>query len=153
GNLIVEAPASDGQRFVNGGRAGHQGVELSGSLGLGTILRLPADLTVSGAFTWLPVARFRGGEHNSEFAGNRLPYAARQLANGSAVFEHRRGFSVGSSVSYTGSQYSDEWNSVLPDESGQSGLLPAYTVTNIFASHGVRDTGLMLRLSVHNLFD
>ncbi len=154
GNLIVEAPASEGRRFVNRGRAEHQGVELSGTARLGTLLEAPDELTVSAAWTWLPVARFHtGGEQDGLHDGNRLPYAARQLANVSVTFDHRSGFSIGTSVSHVGSQYSDDSNSVLPDESGQRGLLPGYTVANVFASRPVRRAGMRLRFSVHNLFD
>src|SRR5690606_38154107 len=70
GNQIIEAPASAGQRFTNGGRTVHQGVELGGSASLASVLLMPHDVTVSAAFTWLPIAKFRSDdERGAAIAG------------------------------------------------------------------------------------
>lgn len=154
GNEIIEAPAGGGQRFVNGGRTTHQGVELGTRFSLGTLYDLPDDLTLSAAYTFLPAARFtRDDQRGSDFMGNRLPYAPRHLLSASATMAHRTGITIGSTIEYTGSQFADEENTIDPGDDGQDGILPSYTVAHAFASYAIPATRLQLRASVRNLFD
>ena len=152
GNEIIEAPAASGQRFINGGRTVHQGVEVAGSLSLGTLVQAEDDLRLRAAFTWLPTARF-SEDDGRDFAGNRLPYAPRSLVSASAAYAHRSGITAGAAVEYTSAQFSDEENSVETTPDGQSGVLSAYAVVNAFASWELPVTGLQLRFSVRNLLD
>src|SRR5690606_3114415 len=136
GNQVMEAPASEGQRFVNGGRTVHQGLELSARASLATLLHTPDDLILAAAYTHLPVARFADDDgRGAGYAGNRLPYAARNLASGSATFVHRSGLTVGASLEYTGSQFADEENTITPDTDGQIGVLPSEPMTNALARY------------------
>lgn len=152
GNEIIEAPAGSGQRFINGGRTVHQGAEVAGSVSLGTLVQAEDDVRLRAAYTWLPTARF-GDDDGRDFAGNRLPYAPRSMASASATYAHRSGITAGAAVEYTSSQFSDEENSVETTPDGQSGVLPAYTVVNAFATWELPVTGFQLRLSVRNLLD
>ncbi len=153
-NEIIEAPAGTGQRFINGGRTVHQGVELASRLSLGAVYGLPDDLTLSAAYTFLPTAAFAGGDgRGDEVVGNRLPYAPRHLASASATFAHRSGLSVGSSLEYTAEQFADEENTVAPSGDGQRGLLPSYAVVHAFGSYRIPATRLQVRLSMRNVFD
>jgi Fe(3+) dicitrate transport protein len=154
GNEIIEAPASEGQRFVNGGKTTHQGLEVGGFVSLGTLQRSLDDLTLTAAYTFVPTARFNDDDgRGEEVAGNRLPYAPRHLLSASATFSHRSGLSIGSSIEHTADQFGDEENTVEPSEDGQDGILPAYTVVNAFGSYAIPNTRAMLRLSVRNLMD
>lgn len=154
GNEIIEAPASEGQRFINGGRTVHQGVELGTRVSLGTLFSQPDDLTLGTAYTFIPTARFTGGdERGDDVVGNRLPYAPRHLLSASASFAHRTGITVGTALEYTSAQFGDEDNTREPSDDGQDGLLPAYSVTNAFASYAIPATRLQLRASVRNVFD
>ena len=154
GNQIVEAPAAAGQRFVNGGRTLHRGLELSGSASLGTHLRTRDDLSLRAAYTFLPVARFGRNAHDEgETTGNRLPYAPRHTASLSVAFAHRTGITFGGALEHTGRQFADDENTVEPSEDGQVGILPAYTVTNAFVTYSVPASRIQLRLSVRNLTD
>ncbi len=88
--------------------------------------------------------------------GNRLPYAQRQLLSASAAVAHRSGVTVGSAVQYTGDEFGDAENAVVPSDDGQDeqdGILPSYAVTNAFASYAIPATRLQLRASVRNVFD
>lgn len=153
GNEVVEAPAASGQRFVNGGRATHRGVELGATLSLGTLLQSRDDLVLAGALTVLPVARFEAGDTRVELVGNRVPYAPRELASASATYRHRSGWSAGISAEHTGPQFSDVENTRTPDADGQSGTLGAYTVAHAFAGWSPSGSTVHLRASVRNLFD
>jgi Fe(3+) dicitrate transport protein len=154
GNEIIEAPASEGQRFINAGKTTHQGFELAGFVSLGTLRRALDDLTLTAAYTFVPTARFNDDDgRGEEIAGNRLPYAPRHLFSASATFAHRSGVSIGSSLEHTAEQFGDEENTVEPSEDGQDGILPSYTVVSAFGSYAIPGTRASLRLSVRNLFD
>jgi Fe(3+) dicitrate transport protein len=153
GNQIIEAPAGTGQRFTNGGSTLHQGVEMAAELRPGLLQGTRHDVALSVAWTFIPVARFREDDERPAIAGNRLPYAARSLASASATYMHRTGITAGASLEHTGEQYADAANRHEPAADGQSGLLPAYTVTHAFASYDVPRAPLRLRASVRNLFD
>jgi Fe(3+) dicitrate transport protein len=154
GNQIIEAPAGAGQRFTNGGRTVHQGVELAGHVSIGTLSGTPDDLTLAATLTYLPVARFSAGdERGADLAGNRLPYAPRTLASASATFAHRSGITAGASMEYTGGQFADAENTVDPTPDGQRGVLPSYSVIHAFASYAIPGTRLQIRTSARNVFD
>ena len=152
-NQIVDAPAESRQRFINGGRTLHQGIEFSARASIGTLLRRMDDLTLDFAYTFLPVARFESGARVGEIVGNRLPYAPRHTASAGATYAHRSGVTLGAALEHTGSQFADDDNTVSGSASGQSGILPSYTVTNAFTSYSLPASRLQLRLSVHNLAD
>lgn len=154
GNQVIEAPANAGQRFTNGGRTVHQGIEVAAHAGLGTLRGWQDDILLSATLTWLPVARFRAGdERGLDIVGNRLPYAPRTLASGSAVFTHRSGITAGGSVEYTGRQFADPENTRTSSDDGQRGVLPAYSVLSAFGSYTIPRTGIQVRVSARNLLD
>ena len=153
GNQIIEAPPGVGQRYINGGRTLNQGAEVSLRASLGTIVGWRDDLTLSGSFTHLPVARFERDDERVGIVGNRLPYAPRRLASGSAVLAHSSGVTAGLSFEHTGEQYADEANTVAPSADGQAGILAPFTVTSAFAAFSLPGTRAQLRASVRNLFD
>ncbi len=154
GNQIIEGPAGGGQRFFNGGRTLHQGVELGGLVSLGTLRRTVDDLTLNATYTFLPTARFESGDaRGDDVAGNRLPYAARHLASGSATLAHRSGITLSASMEHTGEQFADDENTLLPSDDGQDGLLPSYTVVHASGSYSLPGTRLQLRASIRNVFN
>ncbi len=153
GNEVVEAPASSGQRFVNGGRATHRGIEIGSAMSLGTMLARSDDLILTGALTFLPVARFEAGDVRADLVGKRVPYAPRSLASASATYRHRSGWSAGFSAEHTGPQFSDAENAVVPGADGQSGRLSAYTVAHAFAGWSPLGSVVHIRASVRNVFD
>ncbi|MEX2583019.1 MAG: TonB-dependent receptor, partial [Gemmatimonadota bacterium] len=154
GNQIIEAPAGEGQRFINGGETLNQGLEAGAVLSLGTLRGTADDLLLSGSYTYLPTARFEGGDgRGAEVAGNRLPYAPRHVVSAAASFAHRSGVTLGASAEHTGRQFADDENTVSPSDDGQDGILPAYTVTNAFSSYAIPGTRVQIRASVRNLFD
>ncbi len=150
-NEVIEAPASAGQRFINGGRARHAGVEAA------THVSWPGgprgDVLLMGAYTYLPLAEFRDGDRRAEIVGNRVPYAPRHLWSASAEWRHALGLSVGMSWEHTGAQFADPENTLEPSEDGQEGILPAYGVAHAFAAWSLRALPVRFRLSVRNLFD
>ncbi len=153
GNQIIEAPANAGQRFVNGGRTVHRGFEVGGHVALAALRAELPDLTVRGAYTALPVARFQSGAaHPDAIVGNRLPYAPTHTGSASIALTIRS-FSVGTSAEYVSPQVADRENTRTPSEDGQDGILPAYSVFGAFGTYSVPDRRLQLRASVRNLLD
>jgi Fe(3+) dicitrate transport protein len=152
-NEIIEAPANVGQRFINGGRTVHAGVELAAQATLPALAAMAPDISLRASYTFLPTARFRsGGLRDPQLVGNRLPYAPRHLATSSATYA-RGVFSMGASVEFVGAQFADPANRTSASEDGQAGVLPAYTVTGAFGSYALPVRGWELRASVRNLFD
>jgi Fe(3+) dicitrate transport protein len=153
-NEIIEAPAQTGQRFVNGGRTLHTGLEIASSLPLLSLLSATGghELMLRGAVMHLPIAERRDGTGVAA-AGLRLPYAPRAVVSGALSFVHRRGATVGSSVEFTGAQFADAANTVQPSEDGQTGVLPSYAIVHAFASLAVPNSPVSIRLSVRNVLD
>lgn len=153
-NQIIAGTASSGlqSELVNGGKTLHQGVELSTSFGVGQALRWPLTVDIGGRFT---AARsvFRGGP----FAGNRLPYAPTHLASATLDVEHSGvlGGTLGANtaISYTGAQYTDEYNIDDVDPSGRIGKLSPYVLLDVGARYTHRGTGLTGFVTVKNALD
>lgn len=153
-NEIIDAPATTGQRFINGGRTRHEGVEVGSRLRLAALYDQAPDVSLTASWMWLPTARFDvGGGRDAALIGNRLPYAPRQLLSASLTVGLPRGATVGGSWEYTDVQFADAENSIVPTRSGQSGLLPAYSVLHAFASYTIPRTGMTLRTSLRNVLD
>ncbi len=81
--------------------------------------------------TWLPTARFTGGI----YSGNRLPYAPESALGIRFGYRHRRGFSFHLDGTCVGGQFGDNRQTVRGSADGTIGLLPAYWVWNVAASH------------------
>ncbi len=153
-NEIIEAPATTGQRFINGGRTLHEGLEVGSRIRLAALHSRAPDVSVSASWMWLPTARFDvGGRRDPALIGNRLPYAPRQLLSTSLSVALLRGAIVGASYEHTGAQFADAANSIVADENGQSGVLPAYGVVHAFASYTIPRSGMTLRTSMRNVLD
>jgi Fe(3+) dicitrate transport protein len=162
-NQIVPASLAGGvgATFTNGGKTLHQGVEISVGFDTTTILRRRYNLYLRSAYTFLPVADFRGIRFSSvpgftsvSVSGNRLPYAPERLLNASVGYAHSSGLDTFLEAVYVDSQFSEDLNRINPiTTNGQTGLIPGYTIWNATANYRVERLHTTLFVTAKNLFD
>jgi Fe(3+) dicitrate transport protein len=162
-NQIVPASLAGGigSTFTNGGQTLHQGIEFSTTVDTTTILRRRYNIYLRGAYTFLPVADFRGirfsnvpGFSKTSVTGNRLPYAPKQLLTSSLGYAHSSGIDTFVEVIYVGSQFSEDLNRIDPiTANGQTGLIPSYTVWNATANYKIEKLRSTLFITAKNLLD
>jgi len=162
-NQIVPASLAGGvgSTFTNGGKTLHQGFEISGGFDTAPILQRRFNIYLRGAYTYLPVAEFQGQRFSSvpgflttSVSGNRLPYAPRQLLNASVGYAHTNGLDAFIEAVHVGSQFAEDLNRINPlNSSGQTGLIPSYTVFNATANYRVESLHSTFFVTVKNVFD
>ncbi len=162
-NQIVPASLAGGigSAFTNGGATLHQGMEFSATLDTGPILQRRYSFYSRAAYTYLPVADFRGvrfssvpGFSTTTVSGNRLPYAPKQLLTASIGYAHSKGLNTFLEGVYVGSQFSEDLNRIDPlTANGQTGLIPSYTIWNATANYKLEKFRTTLFVTAKNLFD
>lgn len=161
-NQIVPATVAGGigATFTNGGSTMHQGLELSGRIDSGSLLKSTHNFYVRGAYTFLPDAHFTGtrfssvgGFTNLSVSGNRLPYAPKQLMTATFGYSHPKGLDALMEAVYVSRQFSDDLNTVAPTANGQRGLIPSYTVWNSTVNYHVESLRSTFFVTVKNVFD
>jgi Fe(3+) dicitrate transport protein len=138
-NQIIPASLAGGvgAALTSAGQTLHQGLETAGRYEWRDLFGSGHSLALRSAWTWLPVARFRGtrfsnvpGFANVSVAGNRLPYAAESLLNATAVWTTRRGVSTMLELVQTSRMFGDDLNTVNSSADGQRGAIPGYVIWN-----------------------
>ncbi|WP_445428425.1 TonB-dependent receptor family protein [Alishewanella sp. HL-SH05] len=144
-NQVVTGNSNPNLSQSNAGATKHAGMELVLGYNLGAGFRIDSNAT------WVPKSEFETGD----FAGNRLPYAPKLLAN-MALSYNIEAVSLSLSAHHRGEQYGDASNQVaIPSTAAGGiwgGLLPAYTVYDLFAQYQVFE-GFTIFGSVKNLTD
>jgi Fe(3+) dicitrate transport protein len=145
------------------GSALYEGLDLSGRIDFGPLLRTPHNVYMRLAYMWLPTAEitsvFRavdtGAPIQGNVVGNRLPYAPENLVNFGIGYSHPMGFSGELELVYTDKQYSDFANTNNPpaNGNGQVGSLEGYTVINLALNYSVPGTGWTGFFTIKNLAD
>jgi Fe(3+) dicitrate transport protein len=160
-NQIVPASLAGGigSVFTNGGQTLHQGIEFVGALDTAPVLRRRYNIYLRGAYTFLPIVEFRGVRFSTitptiSVSGNRLPYAPEHLLTASAGYAHTSGLDAFVEAVYVGSQFADDLNSINPiNASGQTGLIPSYTIWNATINYNVEKWRTTFFVTTKNLFD
>jgi Fe(3+) dicitrate transport protein len=162
-NQIVPASLAGGigSIFTNGGETLHQGIEFSGGLDTAPILRRRYNIYLRGAYTFLPVAEFRGARFSgvpgfgaTSVTGNRLPYAPEHLLNASVGYAHTSGLDAFIEANYVSSQFAEDLNRINPiTANGQTGLIPSYTIWNATINYKVESLHSAFFVTTKNLFD
>jgi Fe(3+) dicitrate transport protein len=149
-----------GATLTNGGVTRQQGFELSSRLDSAGRLGTRGNFFSNVAWTWLPVAEFRGLRRSSlggfghiSVAGNRLPYAPEHLLNASVGFTHRQGLTAMLEAVTTSGQFGDDLNLTLPTANGQLGPIPGNTIWNTTINYEVESIRSTFFVTVKNLFD
>ena len=161
--IITGSLVGSSQRFVNGGRTMHQGIEVGTSVGLDRLLsrrRGAGAVTADIAWTWLPTARFADDRASTVDAaqsvrGRRLPFAPEHVLNVGLGVESMRGVALRLSGDVVAAQFADDLNTVLPSAQGRRGRLPGYAVFNASARVPLRQVGrgTVLTLAIKNIAD
>jgi Fe(3+) dicitrate transport protein len=161
-NQIVPASLAGGvgSTLTNGGETLHQGLELTGRLDTGAILRSRHNVYLRTAFTYLPTAEFTGrrfssvsGFGNVSINGNRLPYAPEHLLNLNLGYSHAKGVDTFIEGVYVGRQFGDDLNTINPTANGQRGAIPSYMVWNSTFNYKAEAVRSTFFITVKNLFD
>ena len=159
-NQIVPASLAGGvgATLTNGGETLHQGLELSARVDRTPLPGTRALAYFHTAYTWVPVAEFRGvryggvsGAGSTRITGNRLPYAPEHLFTAGFGYTHGNGVDVNAEAVLMGDQFGDDLNTVTPSADGQRGLLPGFVLWNAAANVPLRSFTLFA--TVKNLFD
>lgn len=167
-NLIVVGSVAGGGANLSQGKALFQGFEFSGRYGD------PSGLYSSVALTWLPIAEqvtafsvVSGAPSTTPIAGtragNRVPYAPKQLVTLGVGYLHPTGFDVNIEAVHVGPQFSDFGNVVdgtadasltaTQRASGQFGQISSYTVFNATANYTLPQYKVTLFVAIKNLAD
>lgn len=174
-NQIVAASIAGGAAFTNGGETLQQGFEFSTQIDSGTITRSPHNFYFRAAYTFLPIAEFRGTRLSSvtsasilniycpaarrvsstacSITENRLPYAPRTLLTSSVGYSHPIGFDGFVENVLIGRQFGDDLNAVNPSANAQIGAIPAQTYWNATANYKVEKWRTTFFVTGKNLFD
>ncbi len=161
-NQIVPASVAGGvgATLTSAGETLHQGVEMTGRLDFGPLLRTPHNVYTRIAYTYIPTAKFTGvrrssipGFENVSVSGNRLPYAPRHLLNVILGYAHPKGVDVLLEAVHVSDQFGDDLNTVESTPDGQRGLLPGYTIWNMTVNYRIESWRTVFFVTVKNLFD
>jgi Fe(3+) dicitrate transport protein len=175
-NQIVAASIASGTQLTNGGQTLQQGIELTGSVDSGALLRSSHNFYFRTAYTYLPTAQFRGDSRLSSIAssavlniycpayrrlstsgcdvtGLRLPYAPEHLATSSVGYSHPSGFDGFIENVYIGRQFGDDLNALTPTANGQIGPLSPQTYWNATANYRVESWKTTFFVTAKNIFD
>ncbi|HYG78976.1 MAG TPA: TonB-dependent receptor [Pyrinomonadaceae bacterium] len=161
-NQIIPASLAGGvgSALTNGGQTLHQGIELTGRVDSGVILKSEHNFYLRTAYTFLPVAEFTGtrfsnvgGFANVSITGNRLPYAPEHLLNANLGYSNPSGVDAFLEAVYVGRQFGDDLNTVTPTPDGQRGLIPSFTIWNATGNYRVESMRTTFFVTVKNVFD
>jgi Fe(3+) dicitrate transport protein len=152
-NQIIPASQSGGatSTLINGGETLHRGIELQAGFDFGRMFDIRHRITTDFRYSNLTVARFENGI----YSGNRLPYAPENLFSFIAGYRHPRGLGMQYDVSYVGSQFADNNETVVPNANGEIGLIPTYTIHNLSVDyeHRFERFSITPYVTVKNLTD
>lgn len=174
-NQIVAASIASGTQLTNGGETLQQGLEFTGSVDSGVILKSDHNFYFRTAYTYLPIAEFSGYRFSTvtsastlniycpaerrfssarcSISGNRVPYAPKTLLTSSLGYSHPIGFDGFIENVYIGSQFGDDLNAVNPTANGQIGAIPAQTYWNATANYKVEAWKTTFFVTAKNIFD
>jgi len=159
-NQIVPASLAGGvgATLTNGGATLQQGLEFSGQFDSGVVFESKHNVYLRTAYTWLPIAEFRGVRFSSvspsiSITGNRLPYVPETTLTTSIGYSNTRGFDAFIENVYIDRQFSDDLNTINPIANGQRGAIPSQTYWNATANYRVEQWKSTFFITVKNLFD
>jgi Fe(3+) dicitrate transport protein len=146
--------------YRNAGKASMTGLELGGRADFGTIYDTPHNIYLTGSWTNLFNAEFEtSGFTNRDMsdnrgpfnAGDRLPYAPRNMGSLNVGYSHPIGVNAQFGADYMGEQMPN------PNDfyalSGHGGTIPSFTLLNASGSYKPVGSKTTFFVSGHNLAD
>ncbi len=159
-NQIVPASLAGGMgsALTNGGETLQQGLEFAAQIDTSALLDSDQNFYLRTAYTWLPVAEFRGSRFSTAdpdvlITGNRLPYAPENLLTTSLGYAHPKGVDAFIENVYIGRQFGDDLNQIDPTANGQIGALQAQTYWNATVNYTVENWRTTFFVTAKNIFD
>lgn len=109
-----------------------------------------ADLIIFTSYGFTH-ARYSSDHKDANTKGKKIENAPEHIFRGGITGGYK-GLLLTAQVSYVSEAYSDANNTVMPSSQGNTGLIPAYTVTDLTATYKF-SKGLNLKAGINNLFD
>ncbi|HWR33551.1 MAG TPA: TonB-dependent receptor, partial [Chitinophagaceae bacterium] len=109
-----------------------------------------ADLIFFGTYSYLN-ARYSGDHKDANIKGKKVENAPEHIFRGGITGGYK-GILLTLQVSRVGETFSDANNTVAPAANGNTGLIPAYTITDLTATYKF-SKGLNIKAGLNNLFD
>ncbi len=155
---VSESSGGSGTGLVNGGATLHYGIELGTTFQFNDYLKPGHQLEIQTSTTALR-AVFNADRYINHdnipinINGNDTPYTPTWAGTGSIRYGWKGQFGFQWTSRITGSQYTDEVNSILPSADGRSGLMDAFWIHDFNAWWIIPGTQLEVGASVKNLTD
>lgn len=155
---VSQSSGGAGTGFVNGGETRHSGIEFGISHRspylFGNLLSIRSSFNATYSNAEYSSDRFiTKGSTVYNVNGKRLPYSPETVSNLNICFMFSNGLSLNTGVVYTAEQFADELNSEAPSASGETGLIPAYTLLDFTARYSISSLGSSVYVSVKNAGD
>ena len=109
-----------------------------------------SDLIIFGSYGYTD-AKYSGDHKDAATKGKKVENAPTSIFRGGITAGYK-GFLLTGQLSYVGETYSDANNTILPTASGQTGLIPSYTVTDLTATYKI-SSSMNIKAGMNNLFD
>ena len=160
-NQISVGSIAGGSTPLAQGETRYEGGELFFRLESAALADTRHNLYLQGAYTWLPTARQEtavrrvsdGSVVQNSRPGLRMPYAPEHLATTGLGVTLDSGIDLRLEAVFTGEQFSDFANTLMPDGSGQVGLIKSNVILNAAATWPLKAHGATVFLAAKNLTD
>ena len=109
-----------------------------------------ADLIIFGSYGYTN-AKYSDGHKDANTKGKKVENAPAHIFRG-GITGGNKDFLITTQFSHVGKTFSDANNTIIPSTNGNTGLIPAYTVTDLTATYKFAK-GLNIKSGINNLFD
>jgi len=143
---------------VNAGRTQHVGIELGTTFIFSKMMTTDYNIALNLNATFMKATfnddRFIiSNSATINVLDNDLPYAPQLMISGSFDFDTPFGLMSRFNVTYVGSQFTDEINSINPTANGRTGQMPSYFVLDCNISYFISAINSTVNLNIKNLLD
>ncbi len=153
---IAQSAGGVGVGLINGGKTIHQGIEIGTQYIISKYFKTNYYFSLRNNIT-LTKAEFAGdrfvGNSNINVKSNATPYAPNININSSLIFEMPIGVGFQLTANFTGSQFSDELNTISPSADGRIGRIKAFSVYDFNLYYNNVSKYYNVSISVKNLTD
>jgi Fe(3+) dicitrate transport protein len=153
---VAESAGGTGSGLVNGGKTLHQGIEGSYVFHIGQLWHSKTKYVWKSNATFTQATfsqdRFiKEGTSNVNINGNRTPYAPKYTVTSALSALTAFGLGAQATATFTGMQYTDMLNTVLPSADGRIGQLPAYQLWDASVFYTIPKTKVTFNVALKNI--
>ncbi len=153
---VAESAGGTGSGLVNGGKTLHQGIEGSYIFNIGQLWHSKTMYVWKSNATYTQATfsqdRFvKEGTNSININGNRTPYAPTYNVTSSLSAMTTFGLGVQATATFTGMQYTDMLNTILPSADGRIGQMPAYQLYDATLFYTIPNTKVTFNVAVKNI--